>query len=241
MPDCIKCQLFQTEQDVCLHTNRPGGLALTKMVADACDLKAGDRVLDAGCGTGKTLQYLSNDLHLSAIGMDSSEPMLRKSRSSLTETPVVQATFDQIPLVDSGLQSVLIECALGLADNTHQTLAEVLRILRPGGKLAITDLYIREISDPVSRKQLSHSSCLTGVKTRGEIEQDIRGVGFKITEWQDQTRVYKEWLAGLVFKLGSLASVYSILAGCENGACELGNVLGSKIKLGYFYLIAEKP
>ena len=237
MPDCARCSLFQleSENEGCLHLNRPGGLELTNTALVSCKLPASASVLDAACGAGATLQSL-RDQGYGAIGIDLSMEMLRKCALLTT----MQAHCNQVPLPALSQDAVLMECALSLSNEMVSALTEFNRLLRPGGWLVVTDIYIRELHDPQAMDCLTGSSCLSGAKTEVEIRSNIEGAGFSIRNWQDQTLVFKQWLARMVFKLGSLDAFYRQLSACETGSQALANTLGNKIKLGYYWLSAQK-
>lgn len=237
MADCARCSLFQleSENEACLHINRPGGLELTKAALASCNLRVGSSILDAACGAGTTLRYL-RDQGYKATGIDLSMDIMKSS----FDRPVVQASCSKVPLPSASLDAVLMECALSLSNEADASLAEFGRLLRPGGWLVVTDIYIRELHDPRARNCLSGSSCLSGAQTEAHIRERIENAGFSIRAWQDQTPVFKQWLARMVFKLGSLNTFYRQLSSCEGDAQTLTDTLGSQIKLGYYWMAAQK-
>ncbi len=242
MPDCSACSLFQIEshnQD-CLHVNRPGRLELTRKAVAASQLPAGSTVLDAACGTGATLDFLERQMGLRAVGVDLSRSMLTKSIQQHLKTGV-QASCLHLPLPAAYLDAVLMECALSLSGDLATSLHEFRRVLRPGGSLIVTDLYIREGFDTTSAScSLPASSCLAGARSEAYIRQQVEKAGFQITTWQDETFAFKEWLARMVFKLGSLQEVYRRMVSCDEDAECLAKTLGSNLKLGYYRLTAQK-
>jgi arsenite methyltransferase len=237
MQNCATCSLFnlESENEGCLHVNRPGGLDLTRAALAACNLSGGSSILDAACGSGATLRYLFEQ-GFKAVGVDLSVDMLYFDSTS----PKIQADCSRIPLSTASQDAVLIECALSLSKETEGALTEFSRLLRPGGWLVITDLYIRELNDIQALDCLSKSSCIAGIKTEEYIRKNIENAGFSIRTWQDQTPVFKQWLGEMVFKLGSLNAFYRQLASCEEGSQALANTLGNGIKLGYYWMAAQK-
>lgn len=237
MPDCASCTLFQleSENETCLHVNRPGGLELTQTALASTNLPAAASVLDAACGSGATLRYLREQGY-KVFGADLSVKMLQQH----PDMPVIQANCSQVPLPSASQDAVLMECALSLSNKAEGALAEFGRLLRPGGWLVVTDIYIRELHDPHARNCLSDTSCLSGAQTEAHIRGQLEEAGFTIRVWQDQTQVFKQWLARMVFKLGSLDAFYRQLSSCEGSARELSDTLGSQIKLGYYWMTAQK-
>ena len=104
----------------------------------------------------------------------------------------------------------------------------------------MTDIYIREILDPGSSEYLAKTRCLAGSMTREKILYALLKQGFEIKVWQDHTRELTQWIAGMVFKLGSLEAFYHRLFSYEDNSRSLSDMVGKKIKLGYYVLIAEK-
>lgn len=237
MPDCFSCSLFQleSENEACLHLNRPGGLDLTKAALASCNLPAGASILDAACGAGATLQFL-NEQGFNAVGVDLSAYMLHTASG----LQVIQANCNHVPLPSASQDAVLMECALSLSNEADKALADFYRLLRPDGWLVVTDIYIRELHDLHALGCLSGSSCLSGAKTEEHIRGSIGKAGFTITTWRDQTLVFKQWLARMVFKLGSLDAFYRQLSSCEAGSQSLATSLGNEIKLGYYWMAAQK-
>lgn len=242
MPDCVTCPLFQLESggENCLHVNRPGGLELTQQALDILDLPSGASILDVACGTGASMQYLAGQKHLHATGLDLSFDMLKYGQSRFTDLNLLQASSSRIPLLDASQQVILMECALSLSGDTAGALAEFLRILQPGGHLIVTDVYLRESLAPPAEDCLSATSCLGETKTEADIRQMVAEKSFKIIHWQDQTALLKQWLARMIFKLGSLDAFYRQLAASEEDAKRLSANLGRGIKLGYYLMIAQK-
>jgi len=192
-------------------------------------------VLDAACGAGTTLRFLNGE-GFAAVGVDLSSNILKIKPGS----PVIQANCGQVPLPSASQDAVLMECALSLSNEVEGALSEFGRLLRPGGWLVVTDIYIRELHDPRARNCLSDTSCLSGVQTEAHIRGQMENAGFTIRAWQDQTPAFKQWLARMVFKLGSLDAFYRHLSSCEGSAQKLSNTLGSQIKLGYYWMAAQK-
>ena len=220
--------------------NRPGGLELTRKALAASQLPAGSTILDAACGTGATLDLLESQMGMRAVGVDLSRSMLARSPQQHQKTGV-QASCLHLPLPAASLDAVLMECTLSLSGDLATALREFHRVLRPGGSLIVTDLYIREGFNTTSASSsLPVSSCLAGTRPEAYLRQQIEKAGFQITTWQDETSAFKEWLARMVFKLSSIQEVYRRMVSCDEDADCLAKTLGSNLKLGYYRLTAQK-
>ncbi len=242
MPDCAACPLFylEAEGDACLHVNRPGGLTLTKQALALSGLGKGSKVLEVASGAGITLDYLINEMGMNAVGMDASLAMLRYGKNPSSAPLLIQAEGGLIPLATRSRQAVVMECALSLAGDTPSALGEFNRVLIPGGVLIVTDIYVREAADPAGLACLAATHCLAGAMREEEIRSRINEGGFEILTWQDETARFKEWLAGMVFKLGSLKAFYRKLVACDADAEALCETVGNKIRLGYYVMVAKK-
>ncbi len=242
MPECTACRFFEMElnNSSCPHTNRPGGLAITQQAVNFCGFPRGSRILDVACGTGTTLNYLTHQQKLSAVGLDISWDILQMGRSKHSGLIQVQADATSIPLEDGSCDAVIVECALSLTGKVDKTIGEIRRVLRPAGRLIITDIFIRELKDAAGLDCLAGSDCLSGVMTEELISGILIRNGFFQKFWQDYTNELKKWMAEMVFKLGSLKTFYNLLGFREDRVITPGENLSSRIKLGYYLLVAEK-
>jgi arsenite methyltransferase len=242
MPDCASCFLFQleSENDACLQTNRPGGLELTRKAIGLCGLPSRSSILDVANGTGASLYYLTKEKKYKAVGIDNSFQILKLGQKVQPGLVRIQADCRQIPICSTSQHCVLMECAFALSGGSDGALSEFNRILIPGGKLIISDVYIRELIDPRGLECLSGTICISGVVTEQFIRQQLTKFGFEVIAWQEHTLLLKKWLAQMVFKLGSLDKVYRHLAHSDEETKTLIYGLGHQIKLGYYLLIAQK-
>ncbi|RPH24198.1 MAG: class I SAM-dependent methyltransferase, partial [Bacteroidales bacterium] len=124
-------------------TLRPGGLDLTKRMLALCELPARARLLDAGCGSGATVEYALESGSIHAVGIDRSELLLQAGINRRPRLPLVCAWGRSLPFTSGQIDTVLTECSLSAISNLDSMLAEIRRVLRPGGQLAITDIYAR--------------------------------------------------------------------------------------------------
>lgn len=242
MKDCTACRLFdlETAEADCFHFNRPGGLTLTKQALNIANLVAGSRVLDIACGMGSTLSYLTHELGINAVGLDLSQEMLERNRAIHAGLNLIRADGADIPLACESFDAIVTECALSLSGKTGAIIDDCHRLLRQGGKLIASDIYIREMIEPSVMECLFNSSCLAGAMPSDSIQNMISNHGFTLRYWQDYTDELKQWMARMVFKLGSINAFYQELLSCKSDSGTFGSGLHSKIKLGYYLLVAEK-
>jgi arsenite methyltransferase len=125
----------------------PGGLALTRRLADQLRLQRGQRVADVACGPGTTARLLVAEYGVSVDGVD--------LNASTVDAPGVRlhtGDAERIPLPGEAFDAVVCECALCTFPDKQAAAAEFARLLRPGGRLGLTDVTVtgrlpRELAD----------------------------------------------------------------------------------------------
>ena len=133
-------ELFRLASADCL---RPGGVELTERGLAHCAFGGGERVADLGCGPGVTLALLA-ERGLSPVGMDRSAAMLQEAERRLSGVPLLAGTLEDLPFRDACMDGIACECVLSLSYTPERALGEMGRVLRPGGRLLLTDIVVRE-------------------------------------------------------------------------------------------------
>lgn len=137
-------------------TAHPGGEALSRHLLDRVGVGPGDRVLDVACGDGATLRLL-RERGAVAVGVDV-EPDAR-GRSAVADAHA-------LPVRDGCCDAALLECSLSTFADPAAALAEVARVLRPGGRLGLTDVVLhRALAGPevvAAVDRLTHARTLPG-------------------------------------------------------------------------------
>jgi arsenite methyltransferase len=238
--DRTPCQLYDSGflLDVTGDGLRPGGLALTERALGLCGVRAGERVVDVGCGTGSTVAHARRALALDAIGVDSSAALLRRGARSTPATPRVRATGAALPLRSATAEVVLLESSFSALREKERALAECRRILVPGGRLAMTDLYARNRVDAAGREAL-RGSCLAGVMTREELERALEAAGFAVDRWEDHSPSLTELLCRVVLEHGSLRPFWEA-QGFTSGEVPDAMENARQLRPGYFLLVATR-
>lgn len=184
----------------CLH---PGGLALTDRAVERCGLLPGARILDVGCGAGTTVRYLRST-GLRAWGID-----LAGAGASL------RADGQRLPFAAGAFDGVLLECSLSLMPDLDAALAEFARVLVPGGRLAVSDLYARQA--PAGRF-FTREGLLAALEGR-----------FAVDLWEDHSSTLAPFVARRL-----LSSMTEGTGMVDTIAC------GRRVRAGYFLLIAKE-
>lgn len=177
---------------------RPGGLELTRRALSFCDLPAGARVADIGCGVGATTRYLRRCDRLEAFGLDRSPAMLGEARRLDPGLPLIRADAARLPFGDRRLSAVICECVLSLVADWDAAWGELGRVLAPGGLLMLADLYLRAPERAAGPRSPEAAGCLKGAASRDEIVRRMLASGFTLLVWEDHSAALKRLAAQLV-------------------------------------------
>ena len=157
----------------------PGGVELTLEVASRLGLAEGRRVLDVACGNGASLLALHQRFGIAGSGLD------REARRELpAPLRLLRGDAHQIPLEDGSFDALLCECALSTFVDQTQALREFLRVLKPGGRVAITDMAVEGELPETLRGWVHTGTCLAGALTRENYRKQLESAGLSlVTEW----------------------------------------------------------
>ena len=150
------------------------------------DLQPGETVLDLGSGGG--LDVLLSARRVApggtAYGLDASPDMLALARANAAAAGVTNATFlpghiEDIPLPDRHVDVVISNCVVNLSTDKPRVIAETFRVLRPRGRLGISDVIADEGVDPAQRADAERRiGCLNGALTQREYAGLLQAAGF---------------------------------------------------------------
>ena len=136
------------------------------------------------------------------------------------------------------MDALIAECVLSLIDDKSAALGECNRVLKPGGHLAITDVYAR-YPDATSRLRSLRGVCVSGMMNLVELRGELAKHGFSIEAWEDHSYVLRELVARFVFEHGSLEQLWTSSDPKPNESQKISEALKAA-RPGYFLLIAVK-
>jgi SAM-dependent methyltransferase len=150
------------------------------------DLHAGETVLDLGSGGGIDVLLSARRVGPTGIayGLDMTDEMLELARQNALEARVANARFlkgemEAIPLEDESVDVVISNCVVNLSPDKPRVLHEVFRVLRPGGRVGISDIVADDGLTPAERGERgSYVGCIAGALTTSEYERDLAAAGF---------------------------------------------------------------
>jgi SAM-dependent methyltransferase len=148
-------------------------------------LQPGETVLDLGSGGGLDVVLSARRVGPSgtAYGLDASADMLELAQTAAAEAGVANAVFlsgriEDIPLPDEHVDVVISNCVINLSADKPQVLAEAFRVLRPGGRLGITDVIADDDTDPARRAESQRCTGCGPVLTEREYRDLLQTAGF---------------------------------------------------------------
>lgn len=221
---------------------RPGGLGLTDRALTLCAFSSRARVLDVGCGTATSIEYLSAHFDIDAVGVDPSPFLLIQGKRRNGTLQLVRALGENLPFRERQWDAVLLECSLSLATDAFAVLRECGRILRTSGRLIISDVYFRNPRPVRDSRCLTPTCCLDGARTRREMETLLRGSGFRTMLWEDHSIALKEFAAELILADIPLESFLTGFPFRRTGSADECGASGNAVinRPGYFLLVASK-
>jgi arsenite methyltransferase len=182
------------------------------------ELKAGETVLDLGSGGGIDVLLSAKRVGPTgmAFGLDMTDQMLalaeeNKRKSGLSNVHFLKGEIENIPLPNNSVDVIISNCVINLSGDKDRVLKEAFRVLRPGGRFAVSDVVVRGEVPAALRKNMElWIGCVAGALSDQDYLSKLATAGFEAAEIE-VTRVYtvedaKEFLAGQCEDLQRIAS-----------------------------------
>jgi arsenite methyltransferase len=163
------------------------------------DLHEGETVLDLGSGAGADVLISARRVGPAgkAIGLDMTDEMLELARANAASAGVGNAEFvkgylEAIPLADASVDVVISNCVINLAADKPTVIREAGRVLRPGGRLAVSDVLADpELDEATKNDVAAWTGCIAGALTEDEFRTALRDAGFEDVEVRPSHRVHE--------------------------------------------------
>jgi arsenite methyltransferase len=180
-------------------------------------LNPGDVVLDLGSGGGIDVLLSARRVGPSgkAYGLDMTDEMLALARENQKKAEVENVEFlkgeiEQIPLPDNSVDVIISNCVINLSADKDQVIREAFRVLKPGGRFAVSDVVTRgQVPEELRRDMLLWVGCIAGALEEGEYKSKLRAAGFEKAD-VEPTRIYRiedarEFLSGKGIDVDAMA------------------------------------
>lgn len=184
----------------------PGGLELTAKLGQALNLTEDDVVLDVACGIGSSGLHIAKSFGCSISGIDSSDRNIDEANKNASAMDLPQkAEFKvgesaRIPYNDESFTAVIVECAISGFTNPNLALEEIRRVLKPQGRLGITDLAV-DGDIPLELQKGLEAFCLNIEMSPGRYEELLAQNGFLDVSMTDRTNSLLELLEAIKKKM----------------------------------------
>ena len=198
------------------------------------ELEEGDVVLDLGSGGGIDVLLSARRVGKTgkAYGLDMTDDMLALARANASKAGATNAEFlkgeiERVPLPDNSVDVIISNCVINLSTDKGQVLKEAFRVLKPGGRFAVSDVVIRgEVPSAVRKSMELWVGCVAGALEEGEFLSLLEATGFE-NATIEPTRVYE------------FADAQAFLAGAGLDSEVLAREVGGRV-MGAF-VRATKP
>lgn len=178
------------------------GLGCGNPVALA-SLREGEIVLDLGSGAGFDCFLAADKVgeRGRVIGVDMTSEMIEKARDNAEQDNYRNVEFrlgeiEHLPVADSSVDAVISNCVINLAPDKRTVFKEAFRVLKPGGRLMVSDIVLlKELPDVIKNSIEAYTGCLSGAMMRDEYIGAIKTAGFQEVRVVDEATFPIEWLA----------------------------------------------
>jgi ubiquinone/menaquinone biosynthesis C-methylase UbiE len=170
------------------------------------ELHEGEIVLDLGSGAGADVLISARRVGPTgkAIGLDMTDEMLELARANASEAGTENVEFlkgylEEMPLPDASVDVVISNCVINLSGEKPRVLREAARVLRPGGRLAVSDVIADPDMDEQTRSDMAAwTGCVAGALTEQEFWTALGQAGFTQIEIRETHRVHEHAAAAII-------------------------------------------
>jgi len=246
---------------------RPGGEALTIKAAKKANLPEGAAILDMGCGEGDTAALLARDFGFKMTGVDASCKMIERGKKKHPGLDLRNMEAEHLEFESCIFDAVFMECSLSVMRIQEDAAFEACCVLKPGGKLIITDLYLPDPDHAAVAAMLAAAKekrerprikgdcgentrpsvvMLDGVFIVDELAAMMEDIGFELEYFENVSYTLTEFAAHAIMEHGSLAEYFksAIPEGDDPAAYYACTAFGDgkdrQKKPGYFLMILRK-
>jgi ubiquinone/menaquinone biosynthesis C-methylase UbiE len=164
------------------------------------DLHDGEVVLDLGSGGGEDVFISASRVGPSGqvYGVDMTDEMLELARRNQREAEIenvefLKGTIEDVPLPDDSVDVIISNCVINLSGDKPAVFREAARVLRPGGRFAVSDIVADPGMDEATRLDMAQwTGCIAGALSEDEFRRELEGAGFENVEIRETHRVHDQ-------------------------------------------------
>lgn len=234
------------------ETLHPGGLELTQKLGDALQLEEWDRVLDVASGLGASAVLLTRTFGCQVVGVDYGEEQVSQARRRAFDNKIFdKVTFRQgdaenLKDYDGTYDAAVCECALSTFPDKAAAVTELHRVLRPGGRIGITDVTLEGALPPELSGIAASVACIGMALSKDGYQELFRQGGFTSIHVTDYSHTVRDMVKQLQTKvmmarLAASSGIFRVESVDLKAAQDLLMAAEKEIKegrLGYFMLTA---
>jgi ubiquinone/menaquinone biosynthesis C-methylase UbiE len=206
----------------------PGGRDLTRKLAEATIIGRDTEVLDVACGRGESDRELVAHRGCRVVGIDYSSANVARSRELTKEAGLddrarfIAGDAERLPFEDGSFDVVICECSLCTFPDPARALSEIKRVLRPGGRVGISDVVLNAPAPQSLQDVIGHVLCITGALSSEGYRRELKAAGFGTIRSRDVSYVLIEMIDRIQRRLERLDDLAAL---AEIGE-EVGEVVG---------------
>jgi arsenite methyltransferase len=164
-------------------TWHPGGLELTGRLGSGTRLSASDLVVDVACGVGASSLFLSQRFGCSVVGLDVNPANMRqasKRTGPREDVRFIAGDSGRTPFADHSFDAAVLECVLSTFGDKRGAICEVARVLKPGGRVGISDVIVEGELPPELDSPILQGFCVSGARSTGGYVKLLQEAGFEV-------------------------------------------------------------
>ena len=169
------------------------------------EVQAGQTVLDLGSGAGLDLLIASRKVGPEGrvIGVDMTDDMLAEAaqnvrRAGVSNVDLRKGTIEALPVDDASVDWIISNCVINLSPDKAAVFAEIARVLRPGGRIAISDIVVEELPEELRRHAAVRAACIGGAISESEYVRGLEAAGLQGVEVSERLVYAAEQLQTII-------------------------------------------
>jgi arsenite methyltransferase len=214
------------------------------------DVKEGETVLDLGSGAGIDLLIAAKKVgpRGRVIGVDMTEAMIARARANIAaagagNVEVRQGIIENLPVDSASVDWVISNCVINLSPEKDRVFAEIARVLKPGGRISVSDIVVESLPDELRRDERIYASCIGGAIRERDYADGLRRAGLTDVAVSERHVYDAGQLEGIIeSELPDSGGQAASLCGCSLDAAaarRLGEAAAGKVWSARFS--ARKP